>query len=233
MRRIQCESCQTRAEGAVCDLPPDALNDFRETGVTGVYKARQVVFSEGSPNVGLYLVCSGLLKLYQSDRFGRDHILEVAVPGSLLGEIPDGDEQVSSVSAEALMESQLCFLARDRMATLVQRYPVTGVRIIGALSREVAAARRKVRDLALKPAEGRLASLLLQLGRNATGEPSAGNRVPFAYTRRQLAEMVGVSTETAIRLLSTMKRKRIIEIERRSIVISDPEKLMKVANHDE
>lgn len=182
--------------------------------------------------MGLYLVCSGLVKLYQSDRLGRAHILDVAGPGSVLGELPGNGDQRVSVSAEAVTESQLCFLPRQSLVSLLQRHPMIGVRLAGALSRELSAARRKVRDLALKGAESRLASLFLQWAR-AQGELTPGIHLQLAYTRRHLAEMVGVTTETAIRLLAKLKRKRVIEFERRDIVITDVDKLSRLANYDE
>jgi CRP-like cAMP-binding protein len=232
VRKIPCETCAVRSQGALCDLPPRALDDFRAASVTSTYKARQVIFSEGSPSAGLYLVCHGAVKLYYSDRFGRDHILEVAPPGAVVGELPLEDDQKLSVSAEALTESQLCFLPRERLVDFLHKHPATGVRLIAALSAELAAARRKVRDLALKGAESRLATLVVQLART-TGDLSPGRRLQLSYSRRDLAEMIGVSTETAIRLLGRLKKKRAIGIEHRAIVIHDVDKLTKVANYDE
>ena len=232
MRKIQCESCPVRGHGFICDLPLDQLDEFRAAGSTSVYKQRQVVFSEGSPATGLYILCHGAVKLYHSDRFGRDHILEVAGPGAVLGELALDEEPELSVSAETLTESQLCFLARDRLVGFLQRHPMTGVRLIAALSSELASARRKVRDLALKGAESRLAGLLVQLGR-ANGGASPDKPLRLVYTRRELAEMIGVSTETAIRLLGKLKQKKAIKVDGRDITITDIEKLTRVARHDE
>ena len=232
MRKIQCETCALRGEGVVCDLPLEALDDFRSAGMTSLYKPRQVVFSEGSPSLGLYLICHGSVKLYHSDRFGHDHILEVAEPGAVLGELVLEGQQEMSVSAEALTDSQLCFLPTNRLVNFVQSYPMTGVRIIAALSRELAGTRRKVRDLALKGAESRLACLLMDLARDS-GQLAEGHRVQLRYTRRELAEMIGVSTETAIRLMGKLKTKGALSIEGRTLVITDPAKLEKIASHDE
>lgn len=232
MRKIQCESCPVRGHTVICDLPPEALADFRAAGLTSVYKPRQVVFSEGTPSNGLYLVCHGAVKLYHSDRFGREHILEVAAPGAVLGELSLDEGPQLSVSAESITESQLCFLPRDRLVGFLEKHPSTGVRLLAALSNELAAARRKVRDLALKGAESRLAGLLVQLAR-ASGSVNSGHHIHLRYTRRELAEMIGVSTETAIRLLGKLKQRHAIAVERREITITDYDKLNKLAQYDE
>ena len=99
MRKIDCESCNARHEGGFCDLPVETLADLRNAGVTTLYWPRQVLFGEGNPADGLYLVCQGRVKLYQSDRFGRERVLEIAGQGSVVGELPLGDEQPLSSSA--------------------------------------------------------------------------------------------------------------------------------------
>lgn len=233
MRKIACETCSTRMQGAICDLPPDALAEFRAAGTSSIYRPRQVVFTEGSPPLGLYLVCHGQVKLYHVDRFDREHILEIAGPGAVLGELSFDDHLTHSVSAEAMAESQLCFLPRERLARFLEKHPAAAVRLIAAMSAELAAARRKVRDLALKGAESRLASWLVDLTRAGSAPGSNGERIELPYSRREIAEMIGVSTETAIRLLGRLRDRHVIAIDRRGIVIRDMDRLVRLARHDE
>lgn len=233
MRRIDCEHCVVRGRDVIQDLPLDKFDEFRASAVTAIYKRRQVIFHEGTPANGLYILCSGAVKLYQSDRFGHDHILDIAVPGDVLGELPGDPAEPYSSSAEALADSQLCYLPRERLVPLIAQYPMIGVRLIEAFSRAIATARKKVRALALKRAENRLAELLVQLAEVA-GEP-VGNgttRMRLDYSRRELAEMIGVSTETAIRLLARLKQKKTIDTNHRELIIIDAEKLARLANHD-
>jgi CRP/FNR family transcriptional regulator, cyclic AMP receptor protein len=89
-----------------------------------------------------------------------------------------------------------------------------------------------VRDLALKGAESRLAGLLVQLA-GAKGEPTSGQRLQLRYTRREVAEMIGVSTETAIRLLGKLKQRKAITVDHREVTITDLDKLTKLAHYDD
>lgn len=233
MRKIPCESCPVREEVCIASVAPDKIEEFRACGAVAIYKPRQVIFHEGTPAVGLYILCYGAVKLYQSDRFGHDHILGIAAPGDLLGELPLDPTEPYSVSAEVLTESQLCYLPRDRLVEFIQANPTTSLRLIAALSKSLSAARRKAGDLALKPAETRLAEILVQLANTPPTEGGRSNptRVALGYSRRELAEMIGVSTETVIRLLGRLRRKGLITSHGREIVISDVEKLSRLANH--
>jgi CRP/FNR family transcriptional regulator len=233
MRRIDCEHCGIRSRGVIRDLPVAELDGFRACGTSAIYKQRQVVFHEGTPAGGLYILCHGAVKLYQSDRFGHDHILDIAGPGDVLGELPLDPAECYSVSAEAIADSQLCYLPRERLVQFIQAHPMTGVRLIEAFSKAVSIARKRVRALALKGAENRLAELLMQLA-SAAGEsmPNGSTRLKLNYSRRELAEMIGVSPETAIRLLGRLKQKRAITTSHRELVITDSDKLTRLANHD-
>ncbi|MBP1684672.1 MAG: putative Fumarate and nitrate reduction regulatory protein [Deltaproteobacteria bacterium] len=229
MRKIRCEQCPLRGTSLVADLPDAELDAFRACTTIAIYKSRQVIFHAGAPTSGLYFLCHGAVKLYQSDRFGWDHIVAVAGPGEVLGELPSDPSEPYSVSAETLTDSQLCYLPRERLAPFIQTHPMVGVRLISALSAALGVSHKKVRALALKSAESRLADLLIQLA-GATG--SDGTRLTLRYSRREIAEMIGVSTETAIRLLGRLKRKRAISTSQRELVIADAERLLRIANAD-
>ena len=227
MRKIQCDACPVRGHGVVCDLPLETLADFRAAGATSIYRPRQVIFAEGHPAPGLYVVCSGAVKLYHADRFGREHVVDVVFPGAVVGEVGLEPSQRVSVSAEAVTESQLSFVPSQGMPAFLEKHPEAGMRMLVALSQALARAQRKVRELALKGAESRLATLLLDLA------GADGDGPLLRYKRRELADLVGVSTETAIRLLGKLKIKGAVETEGRGIFIRDIDRLRRIAYHDE
>ena len=217
MRKIQCETCPVRGHGVICDLPVETLSDFRAAGATSIYRPRQVIFAEGHPAPGLYVVCSGTVKLYHADRFGREHVVDMVSPGAVVGEVALDAAQRVSVSAEAVTESQLSFIPSHGLPTFLQKHPEVGMRMVVALSQALARSQRKIRELALKGAESRLATLLLDLA------GAEADRAQLRYKRRDLADMIGVSTETAIRLLTKLKNKGALETEGRTISIRDIE----------
>lgn len=81
MRKIPCESCAIRRRSIIADLRDDQLEGFHACSTVALYKPRQVIFHAGAPASALYILCHAAVKLYQSDRFGRDHILSVASAG--------------------------------------------------------------------------------------------------------------------------------------------------------
>jgi CRP-like cAMP-binding protein len=234
MRRIACEQCPVRDASIAGGLPVELLDGFRACTSTAIYWPRQVLFHEGAPAAGLYVVCAGAVKIYQSDRFGRDYILDIARPGDLLGELGTGEGETYSTSAEAMVETQASFLGHEHLARFLQLHPSAGLRLVGALGAALARVRRKARDLAFKSAEGRLAELLLHLADGAgTPGPQGGLRVSLAYSRREMAEMIGVSPETAIRLLGRLRDRRVLSLEHRELAVHDVDRLRRIARHSD
>lgn len=232
MRKIRCDTCPTRAKSVACDVAAADLAEFAVVGASAIYRPRQVIFSEGNPAGGLYLVCHGQVKLYCSDRFGHEHVLALLGPAAVFGEFALDREPVHATSAEATVESQVSFFARDRLASYLERAPSVAVRLVAALSDQLSRSRRQVRDLALKGAESRLAAWLLELA-TSDGGVEPGRRLALPFSRREIAEMIGVSTETAIRLLGRLKARQAIALEPRAVVIVDPERLRRVARYDD
>lgn len=230
MRVIPCEGCSALGDSCIAEFSKQNLDEFRACGVTAIYRRRQVIFHEGMPALGLYILCHGAVKLYQSDNLGRDCIVEIAGSNQVLGELPLDPLEPYSVSAEALTDSQICYMPRERLLEFIQRHPMTAVRLIGTLSQSLSAARRKVCGFGPKGAESRLADLLVQLA-STVGERSRARAraVTLGYSRREIAEMIGVSTETAIRLLGRLKQKDLIATDRRRLIIGDLEKLARLA----
>ena len=247
MRKVRCEECTLRKMCIVADLQNDKLDRFRAWSHSATYRSRQVIFHNGAPATGLYILCYGAVKLYQSDRFGRDHIVSVAGPGEIIGEVPTNVADPYSVSAEAMTDSQLCYLPREHLDELFQLHPRSAVCVAMLLSKALSATRKKARALALKSAEGRLADLIIQLAAASNGNGHAngngngnGNgrkggitRLQLRYSRREIAEMIGVSTETAIRLLGRLEEKKAITVAHRELAIADAQKLARIANYED
>ncbi len=228
MKLEPCVGCPTVDTCIVRGLPDDVVADFHASAKFLLCKPHQLVFHEASFANGLFMLCRGTVRLYQSSSSGPTHVLGVVGDGEVLAELLMEPSRHYSVSAEAVTESQVCYLPSDVLVGLVHRHPAIGLRLITALSRSLSEARNKARVLALKRPIGRLAALLLDL-LESSGHRASGERTRLPYSRRALAEMIGVSPETAVRLLSRLKREGIVDADLHSFVVVDAPALAQLA----
>jgi len=214
-----CVSCKLRKEECFCNLSGPVLKAFSAISHQTTYPQGATLFVEGQKPRGMFLLCSGKVKLSTSSRDGKVLILKMAVPGEMLGlsAVISGAEY--ELTAETAMPCQVNYVARDPLLDMLSRYGEAGLRSAQALSREFQAAYRDIHDLILaRSSAGKLAKLLL------SWTPPAGTgtkeiRVSSGLTHEEMAQMIGASRETVTRLLSDLKRKQLIRLEGSTLVI--------------
>jgi CRP/FNR family cyclic AMP-dependent transcriptional regulator len=86
-RTVACESCRLKDSGFLCHLTPVAAREFESIKSSSFYPSGSTLFLENEPAKGIYLLCSGKVKLSVSSRGGKTLILQLARPGEILERI--------------------------------------------------------------------------------------------------------------------------------------------------
>ena len=224
-----CATCSLRAKAVVCDLAGAELTAFQKLRHSLRYDARQTVFYEGHLCLGLYILCSGKVKLTRSSAQGQRQIVRIAVSGDLIEKHVFRDEALHEVTCETLEPCHICFIDRQAYLELIRRNSELAVRLIQLLSSELGI-RMDQRDLfAFRSGRERLAALLLELGGCFGQKAGKGMLIGIKLKREELAGMAGVAVETAIRLLSTFRKEGLISLDRRSITLLSRDRLVRIA----
>lgn len=192
--------------------------------------AGELVFYEGLPAHGLYILCEGKIKVAKRLKGGRSQILKLLAPGEVLGEKTMFDQETYTCYAKALEPSRLMFIAREDFLALIRKYPDVAIRLIEKLSRELKAFGEKLVEISAHSAKERLARVLLELARAFGKETPEGWDLRVELPRAELAEMAGLTTETTVRILSEFKSRGLISLPGRRIVILKPEELQAMAH---
>ncbi len=193
-------------------------------------EAGAMVFQEGMPAFGLYVLCRGKVKLAKRTRAGHSQILKLLGPGEILGEKTMFDQETYTCYAKALEPSLLMFIAREEFLHFLRRHPDVALRLIEKLSREFKVFGDKLVEISSRSAKERVARSLVELAQAFGEETSAGWDIGVELSRAELAEMAGVSTETAIRVLSDLKEKGGVALPGRRIVIVNRDELRALAH---
>jgi CRP/FNR family transcriptional regulator, cyclic AMP receptor protein len=81
----KCRECGLRRKGFFCQLSENDLQVFESLKVTKAYTKGTMLFVEGQPADGVYMLCQGRVKLSTCSQDGKIIILEIAEPGNILG----------------------------------------------------------------------------------------------------------------------------------------------------
>jgi CRP/FNR family cyclic AMP-dependent transcriptional regulator len=208
-----------------CNLGDEALADFGSIGTQATLPKGTKLFQESGRSNGIFVICTGQVKLSCTSREGRTLILKIALPGDILGLGAVISGSTYEVTAETIEPTQIKSIRREEFLSFLQKHGEASLHAAKALSEEYKAAFFDARRLALSSsAAGRLAGVLLDWGRAA----SCGNtemRFTMALTQEELANLVGSSRETVSRMLGRFKKEKLIQIRGSSILILSPERL--------
>ena len=198
-----CALCESRLYPG---LTKDQVCQIREHLIREMYEPHETLFREGDPADFLFALRSGQLKLTSSMPDGRQQILRIAVAGQLLG-IETFKGQHYPFTAEALTDVVACKISHDDLRQILAGSPAIALRVIETLSQELDQAESLIRDLGLKTAPEKVSSFLLSLIPQR-GDPNA--ELPLRLSRREIAEMLGLTEETVSRVMADFARKKII-----------------------
>lgn len=227
-----CENCQYRDKSLFGTLCPEDLSQLQPHKKQRHYRRRELLFSQGSAPEGLFCVASGQVKIFQTGIDGRDQIVRLAGPGDPIGYRALFAEEPYNASAEALEESEVCFIDRASVLSLLENKPMFMRRLMQWLCQDLRQAEERMRQFAQKPVRERMAETLVLLARAFGKKVPGGIKLGIRLTRQELAELAGTVLETAVRCISEMKREKLLHGEGRSLILSDPAGLARVARMD-
>lgn len=225
----RCEACAAREQCIFGDLPAAQVEAYRKIRHFHAYAARQSIHHEETPALGFHIVCSGRVKLSRANADGREQILRIIGPGEIVGEESLLGDGLYIATAEALEPCQTAFIQRDAFLEFLEKGRGVATRFLLHFCRMLIDAQIRLVRIGLGDGRERLAALLVDLGQRYGQRSPRGLAVDIGLSRAELAAMVGLSPETAMRLLSQFKADGLVGLDRRRITLLKPETLRSLA----
>jgi CRP/FNR family cyclic AMP-dependent transcriptional regulator len=215
-----CMGCKASREGFFCRFSPVVLRSVDEGSHHTVMPAGALLFVEGQTPRGVFVVCSGKVKLYTTSKEGKVLILKQAEAGEVLGLSAAISGTNYEMTAETAVPCQLDFIGRQDFMAILQKESEVGAHAALSLSREFQSAYRDIHDLVLaRSSSGKLARLLLSSCVAPGALQSEELHLRSTMTHEEMAQRIGSSRETVTRLLSDLKKKRLIRLDGANLVI--------------
>ena len=186
------------------------------------YGKGDFIFREGDPTEYFHIVKEGTVKCVKSTPDGKECTLKMLMPGDLFCcDAAAFDGTLHPGSAQPMGDVSILRMSKKAYFEMLRRNPDAALEVIKYLGNRLKEAQEKAKDLALDRADQRLASLLVDLAtRNGVKDPN-GIRLTIRLTRQDMANMVGITTETAIRIMSRFKRDRLVSGTANRLLIRD------------
>jgi CRP-like cAMP-binding protein len=199
-------------------IPNEALRWIAGGCHTRTARRGQVLCKKGESLSGFFVLVGGRVKLSILSVDGAERVLDVVLPGRTFGEAAAFLDQPCPLHAEALMDSRLVFVDRNRVREAIARWPDVAHLMLAIVATR---AQRLISDLeacCLHSASQRVAGLLLRDAVSDPLQPDAA-RVSLPAAKTVIASSLNLSAETFSRELHALARQGLIEVTRREIRI--------------
>ena len=223
----KCSDCVWQGEDYFCSLGSSLLQAFEALTITHAYTKGTMLFSEGHPSDGVYMLCQGRVKLSTYSKDGKAMILRVAEPGEILGLSATVSGGNYEATAEVMDSCQVNFVRKREFVEFLHEHSEPAMKAIHQLSQNYHTAYAQVRSLGLSATvSDKLAGLLLDwCHKFGNGEHELHIRMP--YTHEEIAEMIGSTRETVTRLLKNFRTRNLIGLHGSDLYVPDSRNLEK------
>ncbi len=213
-----CLTCPVREEHLFCNLPSEALQKLNEIKSTAVYPKSAMLFIEGQQPRGVFVLCTGKVKLSTSSKEGKTIITKLSDAGDVLGLNATVSNRPYEVTAEMVEPGQANFIPRDSFLQFLREHGEVAVRVAEQLSRNYYTAYEEIKTLGLTTSPGeKFAKLLLSW----SSDSKEGANVRVTLTHEEIAEMIGTTRETVSRLFAEFKKKQLVQLKGSMLLIRD------------
>jgi len=181
------------------------------------YEKGETIFHEGEPADRICFVHIGQVKIVKAAG-GRDVIIELLGPGEPVGAVAVFERRPFPASAVALEPSGILSIPEREFFALLERRPEMMRQLLAGLTYRLMMVNKRIADLT-GSAEHRAARLFLTLA-DRVGIPRGGATfIPLPLSRQEIADLIGTTLETAIRLMSRWQKDGIVETEKSGFLI--------------
>jgi len=195
------------------------------------YDNGEYIFYEGDPPDWLCIVKEGNVKAIKQLEDGKEIILHMFKSGDIFGELAVFDRRPYPASALSMGQSRILKLHYTHCLDILENMPEVAMKIIRSMGGKQREFVERLEASMTARVEKRIANTLIKLAKMENRE--GGKAVTLHLTRKDIANMVGATIETTIRIMSRFQKEGIIESVKGGITIRRPDLLQaKVEGHD-
>jgi len=182
----------------------------------------EFILLEGEPADALYIVVSGVVKVFKTSAEGKEQILQLIRPGDSFNDVPIFDGGANPASAQAMGPVVLYSIKKSDIHSILRNHPQVALNVAQVLSQKLRNLVSLVEDLSFKHVTARLAKILLEYA----GDGSAPRQ---RLTQQEMAAIAGTAREIIGRSLKELEGEGVIRLDHHRIVITDKEALRRMA----
>jgi CRP/FNR family transcriptional regulator, cyclic AMP receptor protein len=169
------------------DLSEAEMQALAARAVRKLYHPGELVFSEGEPCAGFYVVASGRVRIFKTSASGREQVLAVEGQGSSVAELPVFDGGPYPASVVAVDDSELVFVSRKDFLAFCLEHPQVALKVIAVVGARLRRLVGIIEQLSFTTVRQRLLSILVEAAEKHPGTPGKAVEITLPASHQELA----------------------------------------------
>jgi len=206
--------------------PADA-NTFKplisEERETYDYTRKTMLYHEGQKPKAVYYLLSGRVKVFRTNPDAKELITEICGPGDYLGYLAILEEKNYTDNAQVLEDAQVMLIPKEEFLGLLTNSTQVAKQFIKTISKNITEKEEMLLNIAYNSLRKKVAYGLVQAA--ARFKNNSNNKPVLSLSRENLANSIGIATESLIRTLADFKAERLINIDGQAITLLEEDKL--------
>jgi len=206
-------------------IDKDDLKDIGSIAEVKKFKKDDMIFSEGDEGESMFIILSGMVKVFKVSTSGQVKTLDIMEKGDFLGEMAILDKEIRSATVTAIEDTEVMVLKKSIFEKYIKTNPIISLKIMKALCARLRKADKEIEALSFQNVLGRVAISLLDLMEKYGEKIDRGIKINLKLTHQELADMVGTAREMVSRTLVSFKKNNCIDIDDHYIYITNVKEL--------
>jgi len=223
LKQSTCAQCVYRS-WAFNKLTEEQLSEIDKSREEVFYKKGEVICTEGE-TIGSFLYLQmGLVKLLITEKNEKEHIISIAKPLDFIGLLSIFSNEKHIYTISAIEDSVICQVDLNLIKRLMKKNGDFALDFIEKISKVADDVINTRISISTKQLRGRIAYILLYFAEHIYGK----NNYELPVSRKEIAQLIDMSTENVIRILSEFRKDKIISIEGKNIIVHEPDRLRRI-----
>ncbi len=210
-------------------LTEEEKEKIKENFTSSKYKKNEIIYKEGDKPSGLICLIKGKVKLFKEGVGGREQIVRMAKPVSIIGYRALFAEENYIASAQAIEDCVISVIDKTVLFDILRKNQELTLSILKSLATELGFSNNRTVTLTQKHIRDRLAESLVFL-RDTYGYEDDGATLKVYLSREDIANLSNMTTSNAIRTLSSFASENVIMLDGRKVKILDAVKLERISD---
>jgi CRP/FNR family cyclic AMP-dependent transcriptional regulator len=203
-------------QNILSSLRQNELDILFRYGKQEIHRKNSTIINEGDLSNSAYFIHSGKVKIFLSDKQGKELVLSELIAGDYFGEMALIDQNKRSATVNAMEDTKLTVISRQTFKESLHSNPEICARIMLGLVNNLRAANKKISGLVFLDTQERVASMLLALAADQSGMLV----IEKSPSQQHIANTIGASREMVSRILRNMVADKHISIQGKRIVLN-------------